>query len=198
MIAQGLRGFSAELLVEFTYTIYAPDIGLHESLTYGYRIPLTNEVFTFSETGMRAFDWESDTNDAPVLTLPIIAAFIAAICLSAFGLRRSFLQMSEDPNEHKRKANAVLKKYADVIVISEVQPELTGYTCLPVTEFEELFKLAINLNKHIICCCSEDCAAFAIIVDNHAYSYTIVYHTNDTDDTNDAGPKLEPEEITLV
>jgi hypothetical protein len=52
----------------------------------------------------------------------------------------------------------IFKKYAAEIVTSDVPLILDNYRLVPVGVFQELLKLAINLNKHIMCCHNENAA----------------------------------------
>ena len=173
MVAINIRGFSAELLVDFTYSIIAPDAGLNEVLTRGYRIPLSTEIYSFISTGTPNFDTVINlTERTTELTLPIIILFVAVFSGSIFGLCHTLKRLMADPNEYFRELNDLLKKYSNEIVASP-SLDLSHYTILTVHEFDELLKLAVNLNSHIMCCHNEKQASFATIVKKYAYMYTI-------------------------
>jgi len=185
VIAQGLRGFSAELWIEFTYTLRAPEFGLNETITHGYRLSLTAEIYTFMTVGTSGFDWH--TNIAvqdTVITLPRIVLFVAAFVLSLLGLIYNAKKLKEDPNVYHREVNFIIKKYTHEIVIYDKPVNTSRYEPRIVQEFSELLKLAINLNKHIMCHKGETRTEFAVIVDEFACMYEINY-INDKPDEPD-------------
>jgi hypothetical protein len=174
VVAQGLRGFSGELLIEFTYRIYAPEIGLNETVTYGYRIPLTTEIYSISATGVSNFEWESD-NPKSDITLFMVVVYTLVFTASVFGLFSVIKRLSANPNKYRRKADWILKKYFQEIVIYDKPVNFKKYEPLVVQDFSELLKLAINLNKHIMCYRDELCSEFVVIVDDYACLYVIYY-----------------------
>jgi len=172
----GHRGFSAELFADFTYTIHLPEYGIHETLTYGYHIPLSNEVYTFNVTGTASFERVDDINRASAqITIPLIIIYATALGAAIFGLYRNIKKLNTEPNEFRREAMSILKKYSNEIVVS-IPPDLSQYKIMVVEEFDSLLKLAINLNKHIMCYHNEELALFVTIVHEHAYQYVIQYN----------------------
>jgi hypothetical protein len=174
VVAQGLRGFSGELLIEFTYRIYAPEIGLNEIINYGYRIPLTNEIYSISTVGVSNFEWENSERGGDI-TLPIVAIYAVTFTASVFGLFYFIKLLGANPNKHQRKADWILKKYFQEIIIYDKPVNFTKYEPMVVQDFSELLKLAINLNKHIMCFRSEISTEFVVIVDDYACLYVIYY-----------------------
>ena len=182
VIARGLRGFSAELWIDFTHKINVPEFDLDEILTQGYRISLSTEVYSFVVTGAPNFEWEGNlvTQDVEI-TLPMIILFTALFTWSVFGLLYSIKMQMADSNKHQRKANEILKKYHHEIVVYDRPVDLTRYIHMVVQDFSELLKLAINLNKHIMCYRDERRTEFVVIVDEYACSYVIEYEKNDSE-----------------
>ena len=184
VIAEGLRGFSAELLIDFIYTITLPEWGITEMATEGYRLSLSTEVFTLRTTGnsSSSFNRPIILNDPPPqITLPMIIIFVTAAALSIYGLIRGIGNLYADPNEHRQKALTILKKYSNEIVVSDVEPQLSQYQLMPVGDFSDLLRLAINLSKHIMCYHNDTMAEFVVIVEDSAYCYKINYDSADTD-----------------
>jgi len=52
---------------------------------------------------------------------------------------------------------------------------------MPVGDFSDLLRLAINLSKHIMCYHNDTMAEFVVIVEDSAYCYKINYDSADTD-----------------
>jgi len=176
MIAQGFRGFSAELWVDFTYTIYAPEFVLSETLTHGYRFSLSTEVYSFVVTGTPNFEWENNLTTRNDVTLPIAVLFVTLFTASVFGLLYTIKMSKANPNKYRQEADDILKKYAYEIVAYDKPVDLTRYEPMVVQEFGELLKLAINLNKHIMCYRDEVRTEFVVIVDGYACLYMISYN----------------------
>ena len=178
VIAVGLRGFSAELLIDFTYTITLPEWGISETAMAGYRLSLSTEVFTLAATGnsTATFNRSIVLNDPPPqITLPMVIIFVAAAALSIYGIIRGISNIYADPNENRREALTILKKYSNEIVVSDVAPQLSQYQSMPVGDFRDLLRLAINLSKHIMCYHDDDMAEFVVVVEDSAYYYRINY-----------------------
>ena len=176
VVAQGLRGFSADLLIDFTHIIQAPGFGLNEVVTQGYRIPLTTEIYTLSMTGRSNFDWAGNVaGSGATITLPRVVIFVAVFALSVFGLLYTIKLMRSDCDKKRREADSILKKYSSEIVIYENPVDLEKYKTMTVPDFNELLKLVINLNKHIMCYRDKTQTQFVTIVDGYACLYTINY-----------------------
>jgi len=173
LIVHGLRGFTADLIVEFTHTIHIPEAGLSETITNGYRIPLTTEVYSIYTIGLPTFEL-SDASTR-TLTLPMAVIFSATFIISIFGLLRNIKKKTADNNEFLQTANDIIKKYNQEIVVYDRPIDLSEHKVMAVREFDELIKLAVNLNKHIMCYRDDTHTEFAIIVDEYACLYTIKY-----------------------
>lgn len=190
-VARGLRGFSAELLVDFTYIVRAPDFSLRETVTQGYRIPLTTELYIPSLTGTSNFEWSDsiDLHDAPV-TLQMITVFVVMFTGSTFGLTYCIRKLMSSPNKYRQEADYILKKYSHEIVVYDKPVDLNKYEPMAVRDFSELLKLAINLNKHIMCYKNRTRTEFVTIVDDYACIYVINYNGNGTKRPDEAALTL--------
>ncbi|MCL1878333.1 MAG: DUF5305 domain-containing protein [Defluviitaleaceae bacterium] len=179
LIARGFRGMSAELWIDFTYTFDVPEHEIRESITRGYRLLLTGEVFSPVTTGASSTFSDSvvilEIVDGVEFSVRAIIVLVAVFVISTAGLIRSIIIVQADPNLERRRAKKILKKYAGEIVISAHPLELEQYIRTPVFEFEELIKLAINLNKHIMCYRGYRMVMFAVIVEAYAYTYAIEF-----------------------
>jgi len=182
IIAHGLRGFSGELHIEFVYTILASDYGLNQTISQGYRFSLTTEVYSFAPTGAPAFDWQTNLviRDAQI-TLPRVILFVAFAGLSLFGLLHNIKRLTASDNTRKAEADFILKKYSNEIVVYDKPINKARYEPRAVQEFGELLKLAINLNKHIMCFADDSRAEFVVVVDDHACLYEIIFENNKID-----------------
>lgn len=170
------RTFSAEVVIEFTYTLRALPININESLTRGVRIPISQDVFTIETTGTPGFS-ESIIRppDVPALEMPVIAAFITLLTISGFGMFYGIYNLSRDTDENHKRTNCIIKKYGSEIIISRHPLDLTDYRIVEVDDFEDIIKLAINLNKHITCYKDDKSAGFYTMVDMFAYCHLIEY-----------------------
>lgn|GEM_PF-934252 len=177
--AQGFRGFSADLFVDFTYTINVAELGLTETVTHGYQIPLTTEVFSIVATGSPNFAWESElTPQRTGIALPLVIAYVSVFALCIFKAFQAIKQFSADPDEYRQRANDILIKYNQDIVIYDKPIDFARYDPMAVREFSELLKLSINLNKHIMCYKCRAFIEFVVIIDEFACYYVINFERN--------------------
>ena len=199
IIARGIRGFSAELFVNFAFTVRVPELGYVRTLNHGYRISLTTEVYNLIVTGYPSF---TDTLQLTAvnlpfrMTFPVVVLLVGIVAIAVYIFCYSIKQLKADPNERKQKAITILKRYANEIVVRDVPLNLGRYEIYRVDAFEELLKLAINLNKHIVCYHDERLAEFAVIVD--AYAYYFAVHYNDTDSGFDDATLVSTSEVEVV
>jgi len=181
---QGGRYFSAELLVDFSYTLWLPELEHRENSTAGFSIPLSNEVFSFIETGTPSFNINLNNSYAQgSLNLLIIAIALALIITCTAGIIRSILMLQADPNPFNQEAVSILKKYHDEIVCTDSPIDVSPYISMKVTDFKELLKLSVNLNKHIMGFINGEQSEFCVVVDNYAYLYKVSYtYTHNRDE----------------
>ena len=174
----GLRGFSAELFIDFTYTINIPEHKITETITQGYRISLTSEVYSLVVTGQPSFglSFLVYKHENVEITMPLVVLFVAVFSAGVFGLVYTLRRYAADPLPNRHKALTILKKYAGEIVVTDNLVDLTQYKLMIVKEFSELLKLAVNLSKHIMCYHDIDRAEFVTIVDGYAYTFSLEYH----------------------
>jgi len=205
-ITPTFRGFSAELFIEFTYTVLAMPVGIHETVSRGYRIPIAQDVFVPEAFGTHGFNAVANlVTETPNIELYTILILAGVIILSSFGLFIGIKCISSSENEYIKKAKVILKKYSSEIVVSKSSMNLSGYTVMTVDEFDEILKLSINLNKHIMCYHDTDKMELCTIVDGHAYYYCIHYHGQKNNIIFDAArldqatnAKLTASEIKLI
>jgi len=171
------RGFSAELFIEFSYSVLAMPAGINETTVRGYRIPIAQDVFVPEVFGTHSFNAVVNlTTETPIIDIYTILIFATVIAISGLGVFIGIRCISVgDSNEHHKKAKAILKKFSSEIVVSKSPMDLSNYTVMIVDEFEEILKLSINLNKHIMCYHDTEKMELCTIVDEHAYYYYIDY-----------------------
>ena len=203
VIAQGLRGFTAELLIDFTYTIRVPEFELNETITHGYRLPLTTEIYSLLVTGTPNFEWQTNIAIQEAnITVPMVILFVIAFSLSLFGLLYNIKNLMADPNELKREVDTILKKYTHEIVIYDKPASFTSHIQRNVYDFSDLLKLAINLNKHIMCYRDETHTEFVVIVGEFACIYAINYNEPDEEvffgDDKEESDRLDKKEMIVV
>jgi len=173
VIASNSRGFSAEMQVDFTYNINVPNWNLNETMTETTRFALSSEVYNFMSSGNAVLNYSLSTINQRELSLPIIILFIVALSLAGFALIISFSKIKVDPNVKRQELLTILKKYKDEIVISERTPLTQYHLLMPVERFDELLKLSINLNKHIVCYQDGEASEFFVLIGDYAYYYII-------------------------
>ncbi|MCL2223527.1 MAG: DUF5305 domain-containing protein [Defluviitaleaceae bacterium] len=169
-IAQALRGFSAELHIDFTHTLRS-SAGMNETVTSGLVMELTSEIYTLAATGTPDFAWTSGipANETPITT-GMVLLFSAAFLICVYGFLRSVKSHGSDTREEA----AIFKKYENEIIMydSSILSECR-HVPLRVREFGELVKLALNLNKHIMCYSTDTYTEFVVIADDFAAFYEI-------------------------
>jgi len=175
----GFRGLSADLFIDFTYVIQIPSLGISRTITGGYRLPLGMEVYTLSLTGTQNFsDYVNIEESLFEPTMLVVIASVAALIISGFCLFVGIKKIQTDPNIYRNEAKFIIKKYDNEIITSSIPLPLSAYTHIPVGDFRELLKLAINQGEHIMCYHNSDLAEFAVIIKEHAYYYLIKYKTD--------------------
>ena len=167
------RFFNVQLSIEFTYAISSPAMGIDSVSTTGFNIPIASSVFTLTPFGDGSVSGsvmiQPPAPDIQAHFLILYAlGFIAAGVLLFFGIRRGVII----ENPEREHVESILKKYASEIVMSKSKLEFQHYEIFNVVEFDELAKLSMNFNKHIMCYDSNDQVEFGCIVDNIAFCYT--------------------------
>jgi len=185
------RNFSAELVIEFTYTIQTIPVNVRQTTTRGYRLPVGQNVFTLEAFGSPGFtDTVVITHDSAGVSLVQWMILSAMFLVGAGGIVFGVSRLTLEDNKNLKKANSIIKKYATEIILSPTPMDLSDYQRMQVEDFEEILKLSINLSKHITCNKDDYQASFYIIVDSLAYYYEITYgkrkskylHFGDMDD----------------
>jgi len=87
---------------------------------------------------------------------------------------------------YRREADTLLKKYSNEIVVYDKPMSFTSRVQRSVYEFSDMLKLAINLNKHIMCYRDENHTGFVVLVDGVACLYVINYKGGESE----SGDKL--------
>jgi len=178
ILARDIRGFSAELFIDFEYSITIPERGITSPIvgTRGYRISLSSEVYSITTTGSPTFSDEVNLSPpTQQITLARALPFVGIISIGALGIFIGIKKLQEDPNEHRQEALMIFKKYANEIVESDSKLPLSQYTLIHVREFDMLLKLVVDLNKHIMCYHNEEYVEFATVVDEYVYYFKIDY-----------------------
>ena len=173
VIAQGLSGFTADLLIDFTYTIYAPDLGINERLTSGYRMPLTTEIYSLSTTGVSSFEAVSEDSGLSI-SLPVAIIFVLTFGALVLGLLYFIREMKNVTSHLPTEAERILRKYDREIVHYNNSIDISRYNLMEPQSFDELLKLSINLSKQIMCYKGENYVEFVVIFDDFASKLVLV------------------------
>jgi len=181
-VAPNVRGFSAELFVDFTYVIQIPSLNFNHTLTQGYRLPISSEVFNITPSGI---GWNNFTDRISTtsqfiptrIIIPVSILLVLSMALSLFFIIRNLKSLNIDDNKYRQEALEMIEKYGNEIIVSQSTVNSLGYNnMLHVNNVNELVKLAVNLNKHIICYHNDELAQFLVVVDDCAYFYQIDYN----------------------
>jgi len=172
-VTEKTLNFSAELLVDFTYDIQIAGSGVTQSLTRGVCIPLSNEVFSFEETGAPMAETQILLREMRQPGIFISVLTVLWFCANIFGVCYGIRQLTAKKDVYEHKLKRILGRYPDEIVIVENPADLTKFTVEPVKQFEELLKLAVNFNRHIRCYHNNERAEFCIFADGFAYCYKL-------------------------
>ena len=200
VIAQGLRGFSAELLIDFSFTVAVPVLGITETAFTGYRMSLSTEIFTLLPSGNSRSSFTTNitvSDPPPRVTMLMVIIFVASTALGVYGLVTGIQNRLADANPMRREALHILKKYANEIVVSDMPLPLTYYRVMNVGAFNDLLRLAINLNKHIMCYHNSKMAEFAVVVEENAYYFKIEYGINGETAPNPVLPEAHEKEPVM-
>ena len=174
-----LRSFVADFSIEFTYNVRAPAVGINETITNRFNIPIGTNVFTLEAGGPAGFTASVVVvADSSQLEFLVLLMFVGVFLLGAIGMSIGLRNLNHEANEKRKLANNIIKKYNTEMVVSKDNLDLTGLRIVMVDEFEEILKLSINLSKHINCYKDHVKAEFVTIVDDFAYCYRIVYGRN--------------------
>jgi hypothetical protein len=167
--------FSADLIINVSCNIRVAEYGINRTLERSAVIPLTLEVFDIQFSGNPSVDLtvpaqgrESGKLNRMAVIL-LVLWFVANVYGIAFCSRR--LMVKKHPHTSLREAETILKKYSDEIVISKNPVDLSGYKTIETENFKDLLKLAVILNKHILCRRDGKDAAFYVTGEGCVYWY---------------------------
>ena len=175
------RGFTAELTIEFTYSVVAMPIGIQETTTRGLKIPILQDVFTIETYGQQGFNAVAEVHHdikgvSPVVVLAWLLALAAGTLMVVVGIMR--YKASIKTNSQRQLVNKIVKSYSGEIIMSASPIDITGLRPVTVEKFDELLKLSINLNKHIMCYKNNKRAEFYTVVDEFVYCFKASYDAN--------------------
>jgi len=163
--------FNASILLEFVYTI--KDDENTKTITRGVRIPISNEVYSPDYTGDVDFSISphNENESSPnAFLLPLIWA-VANIAV----ILQTVRYFTHRADKKHYEAMTILKKYSDEIFISETPLDYTGNKIVKATKFVELLKLAVNMNRYVLCYHDDKLAEFSVVVDGYAFCYKVEY-----------------------
>jgi hypothetical protein len=167
--ADRIINFSADLLVEFTFRKKSPDFAVNETLMRGIRIPLSNEVYDISVIGTPSIELSQTLREFVMPDVPVTALFALWFVLLILGIIFGIRHITMEKNKQRREVKRILKKYSDEVYISSHPADLAQYKTISATSFNELLKLAVNLNKQIVCFYNDEKAEFCAFSDGYAY-----------------------------
>jgi hypothetical protein len=165
--------FTAEVLVQFTYALQIDS--KTESITRGIRIPVSIEVFTPEYVGDSNFSISTPDESGSNLTSRTLLGLWLCANISVVYFVNRYLSMKTSKN--KDEAQRILKKYSDEIFISEDPLDYSGHKIIHAPQFKELLKLAVNMNKYILCYHDNTKTEFCAYIDGNVFCYKLDYGT---------------------
>ena len=185
------RGFTADLVIEFRYTVNSHAAGINESVRRGYRIPISTNVFTVEPFGTAGFTSSvAAVRDTEQVSAIVLGALCLAVIIGAVLIVIGLKSGSRQVNPRRKEYESILKKYSNEVIISGGIIDLSKLTVMPVATFDELLKLSLNLSKIIICHKDHERAVFCVIMDGHAFCHVIEFqkkkiHVSIADESNE-------------
>ena len=175
----GGRAFSADMVLTIVVRFSADDTteqGIRfgtQTLTTGYRIPLTNEVFMLHSlgTGISSVSASHVIGLAGEITTGHILFLASSVVVNVWGIVYVLSLMTRDNNKIRYRTDRLIKKYTNEVLVVPYPHQLSGHPVEPVSNFKDLLKLGVNLNKHITCYRTDDEAHFYVAIDGLVYHY---------------------------
>ena len=163
--------YNAELIVDFTFRLNAKEYGITKTLTNGFNIPFTTEIYYIARraSGEQSAEFIIPAREfrAPGFWTVSLLVLWFALLLSALFFCLRQLRMDENPL--RREVQRVSKKYADEIIFMESPVDMSEHIPIQVMRFEELVKLALSGGKSIYGYQDDTGAHFVVFSDNHAF-----------------------------
>ena len=172
VMASRAVAFGADLVVDFTYNIRS-ETGVNETVSRGIIIPLTDEVFSPEDVGTPMFEISIPVRVFKMPGLLTIVLLVLWLVALVAGIFYGIWRFGREKDPLHSELNSILKKYSDEITISMDPLDLSEQKVMYVPYFTELLKLAINLNKHILCYYDDEKAEFCVLADGYAHCYVI-------------------------
>jgi len=214
VMALGQHGFAADLYVEFDYTVNVPSFGIVETVSRGYRISLSSEVYDMDVVGTYTIQAEAATGRRvqtfamPAVRIDLtryewlaeqhllfcIIALIMVFSHGIFCFVSGAKMLARNPHPRKHEAEVILAKYSKMIVTSATPLPLYGYRTMEVEDFATLVRLAKKNNTHILAHHDPEVGAFfAVLVDKNAYEFSIIF-----DEPDNAKPTAVVADVLVV
>ncbi len=167
--------FAAELLVDFTCQLQSASGELGETVTCGYIIPLTSEVYSFTATGTPTLEKAVTLQVFTLPPLPVIIALVAWFTALALGIFACVRRLALGKHNARHELKRILARYADEIAVVKTPVDLSEYLIIPLGAFSQLLKLAVNMGKQIIFFKGGETADFYVFADGCAYCFSFVF-----------------------
>lgn len=169
-----MRGFSAELFVDFTYTIEGA--GLSEVSAVGYRIPISSGAFTISQAGSPVIQVIPPTNIFASHVPPsqtVISVLLFG--LGVFGLLYNIKLIALDRDPNRREVRGIIRKYSSGIIENINPVNKSGCNIVHVEDFDALLKLSVVHSGHIDFYHDKNAAEFTVLMGDRLYYYPVHY-----------------------
>ncbi|MCL2055095.1 MAG: DUF5305 domain-containing protein [Oscillospiraceae bacterium] len=185
--------FAANILLEFTYHIRSETGDISETLRRTVNIPLTKEVYNIEVNGngtsmvelsIPIHTYEPPGTGASVFAVIWFVIHLLGVCLC---IRSITYTARETMGKERYEVKRILRKYSDEIIILDKPMNLSAYENMPVNQFEDILKMAINLSKHIFCIEDGSGAKFCLVSEGYVYSYVLGYDGGDSKSGDNKG-----------
>ena len=110
-------GFSAEVLVDFSYNLRVPELGINETITRGVSIPFSSEIFVPEDTGTPTFELSEDIRGFEMPGIAVIAPIVLWYVLNVIGVFYGIRRLMPVSSDRRRELIEALRKYSDEISV---------------------------------------------------------------------------------
>jgi len=167
--------FSAELQIDFIYTLKNSAYKMDETITRGLIIPISDEVYSISFTGTQAVAYDVPERSINMPALPTALSLSAGFILMGVGLAYGLHALFGSDGSFRAEVNKIIRRYNDDVVLTSSSANLDQCERIAVVKFKELLKISINLSKPITCYqdMQTEEALFFILCDGYVYEYKV-------------------------
>ena len=95
------------------------------------------------------------------------------LVVHTYSICSCLVRLTQDKNKFRRELKRILNKYGDEVATAQENIDLEGQRIVNLSAFNDLLKLAVNMNKQIFCHHSDEKADFFVVANGYAYCYVM-------------------------